>query len=168
LEFESRHTRLALDLRDALPSRGMIEQAKIDLLSVLQAPFQEPHARLLAGIMLDALPAKPGESAPVYLDAMIWSLEELRLEQEGDIAVPTAAIAAAVRDILKEKTFKPSIHEMLGYVRRHWIKLVEDLRAIGALSNFVATLDELAPAPSSDVAPVREAQKIDGEDDVPF
>jgi hypothetical protein len=157
---------LACDLRDALPARDAIEQAKMMILSALQAPFDEPHARLSAGTMLDAMPSKPGEAAPVYLDAMIWSLQEFRLEHEGDIAVPTAAIAAAVKDILKERTFRPSIHEMLDYVKLHWIRLLADLRSVGALSNFVATLDELVPGPQPDVAPARDGQTDEG--DIPF
>jgi hypothetical protein len=157
---------LALDLRDALPSREAINQAEMTILAALQAPFSEPHARLLTGVMLDGMPAKPGEAAAVSVDAMVYSLEELRLEHEGDIVVPTAAIAATVKDVWKERTFRPSIHEMLGYVRRHWIKLVEDVRSVGVLSNFVATLDELVPA-ETETVPARDGQNEDG-DDVPF
>jgi hypothetical protein len=149
---------LACDLRDALPPREAIDQAEMMILSVLQAPFAEPEPRLLVGVMLDAMPTKPGESAPVYLDAMLWSLEELRLEDEGDIAVP-AAIAAAVNEVWKERTFKPAIKELLDCVLKHWARLVADLRSVRSLSRFVATLEELVPA---DTVTTRDG------DDVPF
>lgn len=157
---------LALDLRDALPPRDAIDQAEMMILSTLQAPFAEPEARLLTGVMLDAMPTKPGEAASVSVDAMIYSLEEFRLEHEGDIAVPTAAIAAAVKDVWKERTFRPSIHEMLDYVKRHWIRLLADLHSVRALSRFVATLDELVPA-ETETVPARDGQDEDG-DNVPF
>jgi hypothetical protein len=156
---------LALDLHDALPARDAIDQAAAMILSALQAPFAEPEARLLTGVMLDAMPTKPGEAASVSVDAMIYSLEEFRLEHQDDIAVPTAAIAAAIKDIWKERTFRPSIHEMLDYVKRHWIRLLADLHSVRALSSFVATLDELVPA-ETEAAPARDGQA--DEADIPF
>lgn len=99
---------LALDLRDALPTVAVIAEAEAMILAALQAPFDEPSATLLISMMLDAMPAKPGEGAAVYLDAMVFTLEELRLDGEDDLAVPTAAIAAALQDVWKEKTFRPA------------------------------------------------------------
>jgi 1,6-anhydro-N-acetylmuramate kinase len=137
------------------------------ILAALQAPFDEPATTLLVGVMLDAMPAKPGEGAAVYLDAMMFTLEELRLDDEGEIRVPTAAIAAAVQDVWKDKTFKPAISEFVGYVLKHWHQLRTDLRAVRGLSNFAATLDELVPA-ETEASPVPwcDGQTDDGS--IPF
>jgi hypothetical protein len=138
---------LACDLRDALPPRDAIEQAKMMILSALRAPFDEANCRLLIGIMYDVTKGRPeDESAAVTVDMMTWRLEELRLDDEDDLAAPTAAIAGAVTQLVDEQSFRPSIHEVRDRVTEHWHKLRADLRAVGGLSNFVATLDELVPA----------------------
>jgi hypothetical protein len=136
---------LACDLRDALPPREVIEQGKMMILSALQAPFDEANCRLLIGIMCDATKGRSeDESAAVCIDMMTWRLEELRLNDEDDLAAPTAAIAGAVAQLVDEQSFRPSIHEVRDRVIAHWRKLLTDLRAVGGLSRFVAALDELA------------------------
>jgi hypothetical protein len=136
---------MAVDLRDALPSKDAIGQAYAALLRAIQVPFDEPSARLLIGIMCDVMPGKPGEGAPVYLDAMIFSIEEFRLEHHQDITAPAAAIAAAAREAWESGTFRPSIHEFLGLVSKHWHRLIENLNSVAALGKFVATLEEITP-----------------------
>jgi hypothetical protein len=158
---------LACDLRDALPPLAVIAEAQAMILAALQAPFDEPAATLLVGVMLDAMPAKPGEGAAVYLDAMMFTLGELRLDDEGEILVPTAAIAAAVQDVWKDKTFKPAISEFVGYVLKHWHKLRADLRAVRGLRSFVATLDELGPA-ETEAPPVAWCDGHTDDGSIPF
>jgi hypothetical protein len=138
---------LACDLRDVLPSRDAIEQATMMILSALQAPFDEANCRLLIGIMLDVTKGRSDdESAAVSIDMMTWRLEELRLDDEDDLAAPVAAIAGAVAQLIDEQSFRPSIHEVRDRVTEHWRKLRGDLGAVRGLRNFVATLDELVPA----------------------
>jgi hypothetical protein len=137
---------IASDLRDALPPREVIEQARMMILSALQAPFEEANCRLLIGIMCDVTKGRSeDESAAVSIDMMTWRLEELRLDDEDDLAAPTAAIAGAVAQLVDEQSFRPSIHEVRDRVIAHWRQLRTDLRAVEGLSRFVATLDELAP-----------------------
>jgi hypothetical protein len=156
---------LACDLRDVLPPLDAIEQAKVMILSALQAPFDEANCRLLIGIMCNVMKGRSeDETAAVSIDMMTWRLEELRLDDEGDLAAPTAAIGGAVAQLVDEQSFRPSIHEVRDRVLKHWRKLVEDLRAVRGLHSFVTTLDELVPA---DTVTPRNGQNEDG-DDVPF
>jgi hypothetical protein len=159
---------LACDLRDALPSRDVIEQARMMILSALQAPFDEANCRLLIGIMLDVMKGRSeDETAAVSIDMMTWRLEELRLDDEDDLAAPTAAIAGAVAQLIDEQTFRPSIHEVRDRVTEHWHKLRADLRAVGGLSNFVATLDELVPA-ETETSPVAWCDGHTDDGSIPF
>jgi hypothetical protein len=159
---------LACDLRDALPPRAAIEQAKMMILSALRAPFDEANCRLLIGIMYDVTKGRPeDESAAVTVDMMTWRLEELRLDDEDDLAAPTAAIAGAVTQLIDEQSFRPSIHEVRDRVVGHWHKLRADLRAVGGLSNFVATLDELVPA-ETEASPVPWCDGYTDDDSIPF
>ena len=64
---------LACDLRDALPPRDAIEQAKMMILSALRAPFDEANCRLLIGIMYDVTKGRSeDETAAVSIDMMTW------------------------------------------------------------------------------------------------
>jgi hypothetical protein len=159
---------LACDLRDALPPRDAIEQAKMMILSALRAPFDEANCRLLIGIMCDVMKGRSeDETAAVSIDMMTWRLEELRLDDEDDLAAPTAAIAGAVAQLIDEQSFRPSIHEVRDRVVEHWHRLRTDLRAVRGLSSFVATLDELVPA-ETEASPVAwcDGQTDDGS--IPF
>jgi hypothetical protein len=155
---------LAHDICEALPAVEAIRQAHNAIVAALRAPFDEPSVRLLVGVMLDVFPGKPGESAAVYVDALVWSLEEFEPQGEG-LAVPTAAIAAAIAEAWKATTFKPSISEFLGLVQRHWARLSDQCRSIEAMGSFVATLEKLAPPTRPEVEPhiIRG-----GDDDLPF
>jgi hypothetical protein len=138
------------------------------ILSALRAPFDEANCRLLIGIMLDVTKGRSDdESAAVSIDMMIWRLEELRLDDEDDIAAPTAAIAGAVAQLIDEQSFRPSVHEVRDRVTKHWHRLRADLRAVGGLSNFVETLDELVPA-ETEASPIPwcDGQTDDGS--IPF
>jgi hypothetical protein len=158
---------LACDLRDALPSRDVIERGKMMILSALRAPFDEANCRLLIGIMCDVTKGRAeDETAAVSIDMMTWRLEELRLDDE-DLAAPTAAIAGAVTQLIDEQSFRPSIHEVRDRVIEHWHKLRADLRAVGGLSNFVATLDEVAP-PETEPPPVAWCDGHTDDGDIPF
>ena len=159
---------LACDLRDALPPRDAIEQAKMMILSALRAPFDEANCRLLIGIMCDVMKGRSeDETAAVSIDMMTWRLEELRLNDEDDLAAPTAAIAGAVAQLIDEQSFRPSIHEVRDRVIEHWHQLRTDLRAVGGLSNFVATLDELVPA-ETEAPPVAWCDGQTDGGDIPF
>lgn len=160
---------LACDLRDALPPRDAIEQAKMMILSALQVPFDEPNCRLLIGIMCDVMKGRAeDETAAVSIDMMTWRLEELRLDHEDDdLAAPTAAIAGAVAQLIDEQSFRPSIHEVRDRVIEHWRKLAADLRAVGGLSSFVATLDELVPA-DAEAAPIAWCDGYTDDGSIPF
>jgi len=159
---------LACDLRDALPSRDAIEQARMMILSALRAPFDEANCRLLIGIMCDVMKGRSeDETAAISIDMMTWRLEELRLDDEDDLAAPTAAIAGAVAQLVDEQTFRPSIHEVRDRVIAHWRKLAADLRAVGGLINFVATLDELVPA-ETEAPPVPWCDGQTDDGDIPF
>jgi hypothetical protein len=169
-DWDSRATTLILacDLRDVLPPRDVIEQAKMMILSALRAPFDEANCRLLIGIMLDVMKGRAeDESAAVTIDMMTWRLEELRLDDEDDLAAPTAAIAGAVAQLVDEQSFRPSIHEVHDRVIEHWRKLAADLRAVGGLSNFVATLDELVPA-ETEAPPVPWCDGHTDDGSIPF
>lgn len=159
---------LAWDLRDALPPRDAIEQAMMMILSALQAPFDEANCRLLIGIMCDVMKGRAeDESAAVSIDMMTWRLEELRLDDEDDLAAPVAAIAGAVAQLIDEQSFRPSIHEIRDRVVMHWRKLRADLGAVRGLRNFAATLDELIPAETeASAVPWCDGQTDDGS--VPF
>lgn len=159
---------LACDLRDALPPRDAIEQAKMMILAALRAPFDEANCRLLIGIMYDATKGRSeDESAAVTVDMMTWRLEELRLDDEDDLAAPTAAIAGAVTQLVDEQSFRPSIHEVRDRVLEHWHKLRADLGAVGSLSNFVATLDELVPA-ETEASPIAWCDGHTDDGSIPF
>jgi len=135
------------------------------ILSALRAPFDERNCRLLIGIMCDVTKGRSeDETAAVSIDMMTWRLEELRLDDD-DLAAPTAAIAGAVAQLVDEQSFRPSIHEVRDRVIDHWRKLEEDLRAVGALGRFVATLDELVPA-ETEAVPACDGQTDEG--DIPF
>jgi len=160
---------LACELRDALPPLAVIEQAKMMISSALRAPFDEANCRLLIGIMCDVTKGRAeDETAAVSIDMMTWRLEELRLgDEDDDLAAPTAAIAGAVAQLIDEQSFRPSIDEVRDRVTEQWHRLRADLRAVGGLSNFVATLDELVPA-QTEPRPVAwcEGQTDDGG--IPF
>jgi 1,6-anhydro-N-acetylmuramate kinase len=159
---------LACDLRDALPSRDAIEQAMMMILSALQAPFDEANCRLLIGIMCDVMKGRAeDESAAVSIDMMVWRLEELRLDDEDDLAAPVAAIAGAVAQLIDEQSFRPSIHEVRDRVVMHWHKLRADLGAVRGLRNFAATLDELVPA-ETEASPVAWCDGQTDDDSIPF
>jgi hypothetical protein len=159
---------LACDLRDALPSRDVIEQARMMILSALRAPFDEANCRLLIGIMCDVMKGRSDdETAAVSIDMMTWRLEELRLDDEDDLAAPVAAIAGAVAQLIDEQTFRPSIHEVRNRVIAHWHKLTADLRAVRSLHSFVATLDELVPA-ETEAPPVPWCEGYTDDDSIPF
>jgi hypothetical protein len=159
---------LACDLRDALPPRDAIEQAMMMILSALQAPFDEANCRLLIGIMLDVMKGRSeDETAAVSIDMMIWRLEELRLDDEDDLAAPVAAIAGAVAQLIDEQSFRPSVHEVRDRVREHWRKLRRDLGAVRGLRNFAATLDELIPA-ETEASPVAWCDGYTDDGDIPF
>jgi hypothetical protein len=159
---------LACDLRDALPSRDVIEQGRMMILSALRAPFDEANCRLLIGIMCDVTKGRSeDETAAVSIDMMTWRLEELRLDDEDDLAAPAAAIAGAVAQLIDEQSFRPSIHEVRVRVTEHWHKLRADLRAVGGLINFVATLDELVPA-ETEAPPVPWCDGHTDDGSIPF
>jgi hypothetical protein len=159
---------LACDLRDALPPRDVIEQARMMILSALQAPFDEANCRLLIGIMLDVMKGRSeDETAAVSIDMMTWRLEELRLEDDDDLAAPVAAIAGAVAQLIDEQTFRPSIHEVRNRVTKHWHKLRRDLGAVRNLHSFVTTLDELVPA-ETEARPVPWCDGYTDDDSIPF
>jgi hypothetical protein len=159
---------LACDLRDALPPREAIEQGMMMILSALRAPFDEANCRLLIGIMLDVMKGRSeDESAAVTVDMMTWRLEELRLDDEDDLAAPVAAIAGAVVQLIDEQSFRPSIHEVLDRVMGHWRRLRADLGAVRGLRNFVATLDELVPA-ETEASPVPWIDGYTDDGSIPF
>jgi hypothetical protein len=159
---------LACDLRDALPPRDAIEQAKMMILSALRAPFDEANCRLLIGIMYDATKGRSeDETAAISVDMLTWRLEELRLDEDDDLAAPIAAIAGAVTQLVDEQSFRPSIHEVRDRVIGHWHQLRTDLGAVRALSNFVATLDELVP-PEAEASPVPWCDGHTDDGSIPF
>src|SRR5258705_317321 len=90
------------------------------ILSALRASFDEANCRLLIGIMCDVMKGRSeDETAAVSIDMMTWRLEELRLDDEDDLAAPTAAIAGAVTQLIDEQSFRPSIHEVRDRVIEH-------------------------------------------------
>jgi hypothetical protein len=71
--------------------------------------------RLLLGTMLDGFRAKPTEGAPIYVDAMVWTL----LEPESGQPFCAPSVVAGIREAWATKTFPPSVHEFLELCRKH-------------------------------------------------
>jgi hypothetical protein len=158
----------AEDIRAALPTHAEIKAAYADLLATLQASFDEANGRLLLGLMLDGFRAKPGETAPVYLDALAFSLEEFQLpNRDDDLSVPVAAIANAVRTAWATQTFPPSVHEFLGLVETSWRTLFRDLGRIRELGEFSAAVSEVIAHDEALPKPAPQAGGT-GDDDIPF
>jgi hypothetical protein len=76
----------------------------------------EATVRFLLGVMLDGFRAKPTEGAPIFVDAVVYMLENLAPDSGEALYnvpkfIPAPAIAAAVREAWLKFTFPPSIHE---------------------------------------------------------
>jgi hypothetical protein len=154
-------------LRSALPAHAEIKTAYGALMAALHTDFDEPNVRLLIGLMLDGFRAKPGETAPVYVDALAFTLEEATLPHYEDLSVPVAAVADAVRRAWASQTFPPSVHEFLGLVETGWKALLNDLGRIRELGEFSAAIDEVIAYQATLPKPDHHETGKD-DDDIPF
>jgi hypothetical protein len=154
-------------LRSELPAHTEIKAAYAGLLATLRAGFDEPNVRLLIGLMLDGFRIKPSETAPVYVDALAFTLEEATLPHYEDLSVPVAAIADAIRRAWATQTFPPSIFEFMELVEKSWRVLLRDLGRIRELGEFSASIDEVIAYQATLPKPDHHETGKD-DDDIPF
>jgi hypothetical protein len=148
-----------------LPDPKDIDRALAAVANAVDTRADEPTLRLLVGAMLDGLRSKPTESSPVYIDALMFMLDDYELtEGDGYVGTPphfsTAVIAAAVRDVWSTQTFPPSIHEFIEKCRKHRLTLDTARHTLKRAQTMHKLIAAIIPPPKVVVG--------DNGDDIPF
>lgn len=111
------------------------------LLDFAEQAFNQPadraQNRLLIGLMVDAYPNARPHSPETYFEALAHEI--------GESGYAPVVVACALRGIVREKTFAPSIAEVLGACEMEAMHQGFDARSLATEVKAREWLDEAAP-----------------------
>lgn len=133
----------ARELVARLPSVSRVMEGLEIVRVALDDPVREDIGRLLIGLMLDVLKAKVSENTSVFVDAAVFMIED----EEKPISAEV--LAAAVRKLWSERTFAPSVAEVLEACRARRAETAALGSALKRLASLHRALRRAADTPQA-------------------